>query len=489
MIAVKCSIDNFLYDVHSLVKAFYPGEDVKVFVDGEKDLISDNGPQIEVIYNENNSEIRILELEDADTTESSGEQPKVKEVLHLISDEESYDNRAEYKNCLKQVIYKALSKYLNKELPWGTLTGIRPTKIAVSLLEDGKRDEEVAKHYKEVYLASKEKTNLAIEIAHRELGILSKINSKDGYSLYIGIPFCPTTCLYCSFTSFPRALYAKQIDEYIGCLKKEIDYVVNMLKDEASILDAGTAIGSYPKYLTEKINKNFKVLGVDGAEKMLEIARKNAPKAEFKLIDLREMNFNPKSFDCIIVMGKMSDNELMQYKYMAVSAVTLATRYAIQGGLNENKAYEFSDRVVKTIDKLTNKNEIFNCLGIEIVKLTQDVKKNKKHPEFSPHIRNCIKYINENLSEKIKVSDVAKSCGISADYLSQIFKREIGENLSSYIVRQKLEKAKSLLLSGMHSKEICIELSFSSQAYFITAFKRFYNITPSEYIKITKSNT
>lgn len=248
MIAVKCSIDNFLYDVHSLVKAFYPGEDVKVFVDGDKDLVSDNGPQIEVVYNENNSEIRILEIEDTEATESSGEQPKMHEVLHLISEEESYDNRAEYKNCLKQVIYKALSQYLNKELPWGTLTGIRPTKIAVSLIEEGKSDEEVAKHYKDVYLASEEKTNLAIEIAHRELGILSKINSKDGYSLYLGIPFCPTTCLYCSFTSFPRALYAKQIEEYISCLKKEIDYVADNFKDK--VLDSVYIGGGTPTTLT-----------------------------------------------------------------------------------------------------------------------------------------------------------------------------------------------------------------------------------------------
>lgn len=194
-----------------------------------------------------------------------------------------------------------------------------------------------------------------------------------------------------------------------------------------------------------------------------------------------------ENLDSLIVMGKMSDDELMQYKYMAVSTITLATRYAIQGGFNENKAYEFSDRVIKTVDKLTDKKEIFMCLGTEIVKLTQDVKKNKKQPEFSPHIRNCIKHINENLSEKIKVSDIAKVCGISADYLSQIFKKEIGENLSSYIVRQKLERAKNLLLSGMSSKEICIEVGFSSQAYFVTLFKRYYNMTPSDYVKLAKT--
>ena len=202
--------------------------------------------------------------------------------------------------------------------------------------------------------------------------------------------------------------------------------------------------------------------------------------------DIDSLMMQIKNLDSLIVMGKMSDNELMQHKYMAVSTITLATRYAIQGGLNENKAYEFSDRVIKTIDSLNDKNEIFMCLGIEIIKLTQDVKKNKKQPEFSPHVRNCIKYINENLSRKISVSSVANYCGISADYLSQIFKKEMDENLSTYILRQKLEKAKILLLKGANEKEICNEAGFSSQTYFITAFKRFYKMTPSEYIKITK---
>ncbi len=231
------------------------------------------------------------------------------------------------------------------------------------------------------------------------------------------------------------------------------------------------------------------------------IENKNTPdekhtpySAEIRLLscvqqgDIDSLIAQLENIDSIIVMGRMSDDDLMQHKYMAVSTITLATRYAIQGGLNETKAYEFSDRVIKIIDKLTDKNEIFMCLGVEIVNLTQDVKKNKKQPEFSPHIRNCMKYINENLSQKIAVSDVAKNCGISADYLSQIFKKEIGENLSSYIVRQKLEKAKTMLLNGLSSKDICVEIGFSSQAYFVTVFKRFYKMTPSEYIKITRSN-
>ncbi len=204
--------------------------------------------------------------------------------------------------------------------------------------------------------------------------------------------------------------------------------------------------------------------------------------------DVESLITQIKNLDSLIIMGRMSDNELTQYKYMALSIITLATRYAIQGGLSENKAYEFSDRVIKTIDRLTDKDQILQFTGIEIIKLTEDVKKNKKQPEFSPHIRNCMKYINENLSQKISVSSVANHCGISADYLSQIFKKEMDENLSSYILRQKLEKAKILLLKGVNEKEICFEVGFSSQTYFITVFKRFYKMTPTEYTKITKIN-
>ncbi len=203
--------------------------------------------------------------------------------------------------------------------------------------------------------------------------------------------------------------------------------------------------------------------------------------------DIDSLMMQIKNLDSHITMGKMSDDDLMQHKYMAVTAVTLATRYAIQGGLSENKAYEFSDRVIRKIDSLSDKNEILVCLGVEIIRLTQNVKKNKKQPEFSPHVRNCIKYINENLCKKISVASAAEFCGISADYLSHIFKNEIGENLSSYILKQKLEKSKNLLLNGKSNREICDEIGFSSQPYFVTAFKKNYNMTPSAFVKLIKN--
>ena len=133
-------------------------------------------------------------------------------------------NRPETKNRLKQNLYALLSDATGQNLPWGTLTGIRPTKIPMKLLEEGKSRDEIYTYMKQTYFASDEKIRLATDIAERELSLLSKIDYDNGYSLYIGIPFCPTTCLYCSFTSYPIASWAKRVDSYLDALEREIEF-------------------------------------------------------------------------------------------------------------------------------------------------------------------------------------------------------------------------------------------------------------------------
>ncbi|MBR1532645.1 MAG: AraC family transcriptional regulator [Eubacterium sp.] len=187
-----------------------------------------------------------------------------------------------------------------------------------------------------------------------------------------------------------------------------------------------------------------------------------------------------------IVAGVMSNDSIMQNKYLAVSTVTLATRYAIQGGLNERVAYDFSDRFIMTVDAMTSSDEIINFLASEIVKLTNMVKDSKLKPKQSPHVRKCITYINENINKKISVNELANICGISSNHLSQIFKSEIGETISGYITKQKCEAAKVLINQGVDNQEIASELGYSSASHFVTAFKKQTNMTPSEYYKFTK---
>lgn len=202
--------------------------------------------------------------------------------------------------------------------------------------------------------------------------------------------------------------------------------------------------------------------------------------------DINKLIKELKNISALVVTGKLSNDSVMQYRYLAVSTITLATRYAIQGGLNEKEAYDFSDRVIMLVDSMNSKIKILNLLAKEIINLTNMVNKSKLKPSQSPHVRKCICYINENIGEKITVSMLSEICNISSDYLSQIFKEEMGENLSTYITKRKLEAAKDMIVQGKSNNEICEALGFSSVSHFITAFKRNYNMTPTEYFNLTK---
>lgn len=182
-----------------------------------------------------------------------------------------------------------------------------------------------------------------------------------------------------------------------------------------------------------------------------------------------------------VFMGEMSVNNLMQHKYAAVSTITLATRYAIQGGLDEHTAYNFSDDFIRDVDQLENPAQVIRKIAEMIIKLTGMVKKNRERIIYSPRVRKCIAYINENITKRLTVKDIAANIGISADYLSSLFKKETGEGLSDYILKQKLEIAQTLIWEGYDIKKICSSLSFCSKSHFVSSFKKQYGVTPGEY--------
>lgn len=134
------------------------------------------------------------------------------------------------KNVIKKLFYQMLVGRTGHELPWGSLTGIRPTKIALSRLEDGWKEDDIRRFMKETYMTSDEKINLSVEIAAREKRLMEPINYDSGYSLYVGIPFCPTTCLYCSFTSYPISKWKGRTGLYLEALFKELEYTAEKMK-------------------------------------------------------------------------------------------------------------------------------------------------------------------------------------------------------------------------------------------------------------------
>ncbi|MDO4266148.1 MAG: coproporphyrinogen dehydrogenase HemZ [Eubacteriales bacterium] len=146
------------------------------------------------------------------------------------------DSRRENKTRVKQALYSLLHALTGETLPWGTLTGIRPVKLAEGMLSGGLSDEETEKRLQDIYYISEEKRKLMLSIAHREREVLHRIDYRSGMSLYIGIPFCPTTCMYCSFTSYPIAKWENRIGEYLGCLREELRQLRTAQQDPESAL-------------------------------------------------------------------------------------------------------------------------------------------------------------------------------------------------------------------------------------------------------------
>lgn len=182
-----------------------------------------------------------------------------------------------------------------------------------------------------------------------------------------------------------------------------------------------------------------------------------------------------------ITIGKMSDNDLRQIQYWAVSAIALLTRCAIQGGLDETTSYNFSDNCIYKIDKMTNSDDIIRFLIDKCIELTDTIAENRENSVYPQPIRKCLHYINTHLHEKLSVNILAGECGLSADYLSFLFKKIMGINLSRYIRLQRLEASKEMLNENYSVSDIAYYLGFCSESYYIKCFKKEFGKTPKSY--------
>lgn len=195
MIYIKISDMDFYDDAVVLIKSFYPRTEVMQY-------------------------------------QEQAEQTRTAQDIVIEPEVPEKDGRSkkELHEAFKCTLYTKLSAQLNKTLPWGYLTGVRPSKIAYTLLEKGADREQILEEFTKKHLVSEKKAQLALQVAQTEKSILEKMDYKNGNSLYIGIPFCPTTCLYCSFTSYSLAAYQSKVQPYLEALLKEMKYVSEAMR-------------------------------------------------------------------------------------------------------------------------------------------------------------------------------------------------------------------------------------------------------------------
>ena len=221
----------------------------------------------------------------------------------------SFDRQArkEKKDRIKRALYLLLKELTGRDLPWGNLTGIRPAKLAMAGLEQGMEEETIRRQLQDRYFVSPAKASLAVAIAQREKEILSSIDVSRGYSLYVGIPFCPSICLYCSFSSFPLKQWEDQVEDYLQALFYEMDEVSRMMRDTGRRLDTiyiggGTPTTLHPDQLRRLLTHLEQTFGFDSLREFTVEAGRPDSITAGKLRALREfpvsrISVNPQTMN------------------------------------------------------------------------------------------------------------------------------------------------------------------------------------------------
>ncbi|MGN9134302.1 coproporphyrinogen III oxidase [Clostridium sp. HCP1S3_B4] len=167
--------------------------------------------------------------------------------------EEDYFNEYEKpKEVVKRLIFRELKKITKDEYPWGTLIGIRPSKIALKLLREGKNEKEIKDYFYKKHYTREDKVKICIDVAKFEEAHVNKDPRK--ISIYIGMAFCPTRCLYCSFASNPinSAFSKSMIKPYLQALKYEINAINEYINNNNLEIETVYFGGGTPTSVSEQ---------------------------------------------------------------------------------------------------------------------------------------------------------------------------------------------------------------------------------------------
>lgn len=180
--------------------------------------------------------------------------------------------------------------------------------------------------------------------------------------------------------------------------------------------------------------------------------------------------------------GILSRDPVTNIKYHFVVTAAMLTRYCIDGGLEPEQAYRLSDFYILKMDSCTTVRQIADLHHVMAKDFTGKMVLQKKSAILSKPVMQCVDYIYAHIKERITIQDLAEYTGLSTNYLSRVFKQNLGVSISDYIRQQKIEKATHLLkYSDKSVIDIANYLSFSSQSHFIQIFEGFIGMTPKKY--------
>ena len=178
----------------------------------------------------------------------------------------------------------------------------------------------------------------------------------------------------------------------------------------------------------------------------------------------------------------MESNHLRFFKNSFVAVATLASRAAIQGGMNPDDAFTLIDNYILMCELLDDCNRINNLGRLMVIDFAKRVNQLYKGTQASHLILDVSNYINRHMSEAITVEAMSKDFFMSRSYLSKRFKAESTVTLTDFILTKKTDEAKHLLRYTKQSlTAISLHLGFSSPGHFSRVFRKYASVSPKEY--------
>lgn len=273
------------------------------------------------------------------------------------------------KRNFKNHLYEVLSEISGKSLPWGSLTGVRPTKFARDLVERGEvKPHLIGETLVRDYHLSSEKAKLVVQILQNQNCIIKNDKLID---LFINIPICPTRCNYCSFISNELCTVADKVDLYLDCVLKELEAVKKIIADKCYIVRTIYIGGGTPTVLTDaQLERLLSQINYPVTEFTVECGRADTitrSKLEIlKKYGVTRISINPQTFceTTLKRIGRKTTNQQIFDAYMLTMEFDFVVNMDIIAGLTEERLGIFK-RTIKTLLELYPQNITVHTLSIK----------------------------------------------------------------------------------------------------------------------------
>ncbi len=337
------------------------------------------------------------------------------------------------KRYAKLSLYKGLSKYFEKQLPWGALTGIRPTKLAYQTIEERGDFEEF---FTDTMKVSREKTELVKTVLQSQNGIYEK--DDDNTDFFAFIPFCPSRCKYCSFICADVKSAQKHVEDYVSALVDEIEFSQRFIKKLKSIYIGGGTPVALSNPQLERVLKSISKFNT-GVEFTVEAGRPDRITLDtLKLLKDYGVNricINPQTFNdkTLELLGRKHTGQDVIDKYLMAKEdfiVNMDLIAGLDGESVEDFKYSLDKAVELSPDNITVHTlcikrgsylaeESQRLSGDKVEEMVDYARERLLDNGYLPYYLYRQKYMAGNL-ENVGYAKAGKACVYNVDIMEEI---------------------------------------------------------------------